>query len=221
MATTKGAAIAAPQIFGSDPLEQQFAKGVIGGDPGQSGIAGALMLAAGLNRERHQDTYLTALAESNRMASLLEKQNQAAETQREALKMGPAYANAGIDPTTVPLIGQLYNDPSAPLARLPSGLHNQKTMAEIAKLNADSAAKYGEGGPKIEMTQANDVYGSGQINIKVKGGTIQQQIDLQNKAAQALAASRGQQFDPNAPLKRPGSVTPGAGPSARIHNNID
>lgn len=173
MPTTKGNAIAAPQIFGSDPLEQIFAKGVIGGDPSMSGIAGALMLAAGLNRSSQQDTYMQQLQNANSLSAKLQQQEMQARAFETAMKEGHHYTGQGFQPADIPALGAHFSDPRAEsVTQVPTSIVDlrkaqiQKALADAAKAKAEGKSA---GGLKIKGVHDTSIYGSGESTYTVQG----------------------------------------------------
>lgn len=159
MATTKGTAIAAPQIFGSDPLEQGFAKGLT--DPDMGGLSYAFFNAARGDRARNQSTYLEALRESNMMAARLAAHEADQELLGKYLTSSAEMANAGIDPSTMPISAKLYRDPMDPLVRQPSALSRDVKLTQAEKNRADAAqARSGGAGGGVQF-QVDQDYGPG------------------------------------------------------------
>jgi hypothetical protein len=152
MATTKGSAIAAPQIFSSDPLEQIYAKGLDNLDTG--GLSYAFLNAARGDRSRQQATYMDALKESNMMASKLAQQEMDTDLLKVLLQTAAEHANAGVLPATIPATGRLYSDRGSPLVNQAGMLSRDLKAAQAEKARADAAhARAGGsgGGVKLEI----------------------------------------------------------------------
>lgn len=194
-----------PTIFNTDPIEQVYAKQLF--DPQQSGIAFGMLNAAKMDREGMQDQYRTDLANANALNAALQRQSMQSEQLQTAMKEGWHYTDQGFKVPDMPALAANFRDPNSPSVDAPSSASLAKKLAEINKLNAEAAAKFGEAGPKLEAHLASDAYGPGQIDVKVKGGSAAQQQALLNEAARRQAVARGQPDPgPTAPLKRPGSV---------------
>lgn len=212
MTTTKGSAIAAPQIFGSDPMEQLFAKGVIGGDPGMSGMAGALMLAAGMNRERNQGTYLDELHKSNAMASALAQQEMKAQMLETALKEGHHYTGQGFMPADIPALAASFRDPNAASVTAPPAAALDYKVAQAQKLRAEMAKALAEGrnadAVKIKGVLDTSQYGTGEATYTAQGTNQAAVQKALNDAAIAdsIARTGKPPPNPNAPRGRTGQA---------------
>jgi len=161
--------IASPQIFSTDPIEQQFAKGLA--DPEFSGYAYGFLNAARGDRRRAQDTYISNLQMSNKMAAQLEQQAMAQDLLKESLKQGPEYAKAGLPINQVDLIARLFNSGgSDPQTMDASGLVNELKRSQIAENNAKAAGSTKESGPQYEFAVDTTTSGVGAGTHKIKGG---------------------------------------------------
>lgn len=170
MASTKAAAIASPQIFTSDPMEQIFAKGL--DNPEFSGYAYGFLNAARGDRARAQSTYMQGLDASNKMASRLAQQEMQQEMLREALKQGPEYAKAGLPINQVQLISQLFNQGGNDQQTMDaSALVNELKRSQIAE-NAAKAAGVGKGNAdqfELDIDQSTSGTGASTWKGKTKG----------------------------------------------------
>lgn len=190
MAVTKGTAIASPQIFTSDPIEQIFAKGTMDQDMG--GIAYAYLNAARGQRQDDQNVYMNSLAASNRMASELMQREEANKMLLETLKLGPEYAKAGLPIANVPGIAQHFTgagtDPQTADASLLVNLLKRADIAEKYAKAAASGKEYAD-----ETTVETDMTPTGAANstIKTKSkGGLDRMIQRQNQAVAADNQSR-------------------------------
>lgn len=191
MATTKGQAIAAPQIFNSDPIEQILTKEVFAGN-GLGGTAGAMLAGASGDRHAAQATYLDALRESNIMASRLAAQESQADILKELIKSAAEQANAGIDPSTMIQSNMLYKNPADPNTVAPSALSRdlKRADAENKRAQANKASK--EGGPQFKATTDIGPGGMpGDSRYEVKGSNAAQVQQILRDRVQAVSPNGG------------------------------
>jgi hypothetical protein len=218
MATSStGSKIAAPQIFTSDPLEQAYAKGTL--DPDMGGIAYAYMNAARGRREDNQNEYMQALREANLMSSRLAIHETDADVMKELIKSAAEQANAGIDPSTSPILSRLY-DLKNPLTAQPSFLSRDLKAANAAKARADAAHAGDAGAPTYTYTQNVGPGGTpGDSTLVGKGRdprVIQQTVQGMTTAPQP---GQNTTTNPNATIRPDGSVGPPSIGAARSNAN--
>lgn len=169
MATAPRPAVPAPQIFTSDPIEQTYAKGTL--DPAMGGIAYAYLQAAKGDRQDSQDVYMQSLKSAQDLQAQLQREDNAQELLSTALKQGPDYAKAGISPSEVPLINNLYRGGSG--TSNSAGLYRSLIAAE-AQQKLAAAAHAGDAGAPVETVQrtvgANGEIGDTVLTSKGKAG---------------------------------------------------
>lgn len=203
MATTKGSAIAAPQIFNSDPVEQTYAKGTLDRDMG--GIAYAYLNAARGRRDDAQQMYLENLQRSNEMAQTLAREGMANDQLIEALKQAPKYAEAGIAPDLVPALARAYGDPTGDRAQEAALLYRRlleaKAANELASANKANSAG-AEKPPEVIVDTDFTGTGPGNQSIRIKGRNVDAVTRLQEQIARQQFQARGYQGDPNQPMRR-------------------
>lgn len=170
MATTRGTAIAAPQIFTSDPLEQIFARGMRPEVPGSSMLYG-LLSGARMRREADQGQYLDSLATANSQAMALEQIAQQNKLKMELAKLAGDLVPKGIDATNLEGADTIFKDPNAAnaLAALARGVLSSK----INQQNAAAAASGRSGGDTLDYTTIVGPGGfQGPTTIHAKGKNV-------------------------------------------------
>lgn len=147
MATSRGSAIASPQIFSSDPVEQIFARGM---DGPNGGLLYGLMAAARLRREGEQEQYMEALEKSNSVAAMIQKLQMQQEIDKEAMKQAGDLAAKGYLPSDMPALDAVFGgnrkagDPTALLLQA-------AIKAKIANDQAGAASSGQAGAPKYSV----------------------------------------------------------------------
>lgn len=191
MATTntKGQAIAAPQIFNSDPLEQTYAKEMFS-SPDLGGTAYAMLQGAKGDRAGAQATYLDALREANTMSMRMAAQESQADILKELIKSAAEQANAGIDPSTMIQSGMLYKNPGDPNTVAPSSLSRDLKRADAENKRASAAKAGKEGGPQFKMTtDLGPGNTPGDSRLEVKGADAARVQQIMKERVQAASGT--------------------------------
>lgn len=197
--TSKGQAIAAPQIFSSDPVEQTFARGVL--DPTMGGIAYAYLTAARAGRDADQQRYLDQLTQSNKMASQLAQQEIASELSKTAISHLADVINAGQDTSVLPTFAQLYDKGMTPdQVNVAAALARRAKEAKIAHDMASAAAAGAGSRDKFEIRQDWDTGGgSGGVTTIYKGSDPNRGREMINE----YGVKSRSDYQPGGPRYRP------------------
>lgn len=156
-----------PQIFSSDPLEQNFSKSVM--DPTLGGLAYMFMNALGERRRMDQDTYMQGVSESNQIAGRVAQQELAAKHQQELIKGAIDLMKLGQPGESMPILQAIIKQ------GLNSGsdLHRQLIQSEIVKNSRDPN---GDGEGQIEVKGTATPAGVGGLEYKGKGPNAAQRV---------------------------------------------
>lgn len=127
-----------PTIFQSDPIEQIAMRGVL--DRDMSGLSYMFKNAAQDRQVDKEAAYMNGVREANRMAMMLQQQEDMQKLLIESLKQGPEYAKAGLPVADVPLLSRLFTSGGTGQAADASMLVNLLKESQIAENNAKAAA---------------------------------------------------------------------------------
>lgn len=177
-----------PQIFTSDPLEQIYAKSVMG--PVYGGLAGMMASIQSNRRRMNQDDYLEGLEKSNTIAARAAQQELAAKHQQELIKGAIDLMKLGQPGESMPILQAIIKQ------GLNSGsdLHRRLIESEIAKNSRDPNG----GGGGIEVTGEVGQGGPGGIRIKGKGANSLDAVNQAVKRQLEINKENGYTFDPAA-----------------------
>lgn len=166
--TTRGAAIAAPSIFTSDPLEQIFGRDMFANPREHTGGLAYMMLnAAQSDRQRQQEQYMGALDKSNVQALAMARMEEANKAKMELMKLLPGLIEHGVDPTNVLGSGDVLVNPSA--SREAASLPLDVMRAKIAHDHAAAAAAGQAGAPQVSTKYVQFPNNAGFAEVSGKG----------------------------------------------------
>lgn len=187
MASVPRPPIASPQIFTTDPVEREYAKGTL--DPQMGGIAYAYMNAARGQRADDQQVYLEGIKSAQDLQGQLARQEMDQDMLKEALKMAPTYAERGISASEVPMINRVYRGGTG--SSDSAALYRDLTAAEAQAKRAQAAHAGDAGGDKETLARTvepNGQVGTTTITTTSKRGTGMNSL---NKLTENEAQFRG------------------------------